>query len=443
MRVRITMDYLILQVEEKRLDVAHFAVSRRATELIGAASIEVNDEKPLGDAVRTIAGKVTGSPRVVLCLSPVLFAQRMVSLPFNDLRKVREVLPAHLQGGIALPVEDLALEGMPVGEGTFLALWARKSDISAAIAEFREGGIEPQIVSSRPFGSAWLPGVPADCLVCDGSTLALMREGRLAYFRAFNADVTVAMLSATLSALELSGVALPLRLCLIGPGARLLDAGGTLPLPAETVDMPAELAPLFKDNETFQQLAGLYAVARACHAGNLPDFRRGELSWTVGDAKQRRRLILTGILAASVLILLFVNEGLQYRAAAADLASLNRSIAEIYRGVFPTRTKAVDELAEVKAEIRKLAGIENSHRYLEVLKKLADVKGNSINGLFEAELEGRNLRLKGDARSAQAVNEFRAALAPLLDASELGEVKSRPDGTVSFALTGTLKEGMK
>jgi general secretion pathway protein L len=77
--------------------------------------------------------------------------------------------------------------------------------------------------------------------------------------------------------------------------------------------------------------------------------------------------------------------------------------------------------------------------YLDLLKKLAEFKGSSINGLFEAELEGRNLRIKGDARSAQAVNEFKISLAPLFDSSELGEVKSRPDGTVGFSLTGTLK----
>ncbi|MDO9309070.1 MAG: type II secretion system protein GspL, partial [Deltaproteobacteria bacterium] len=77
------------------------------------------------------------------------------------------------------------------------------------------------------------------------------------------------------------------------------------------------------------------------------------------------------------------------------------------------------------------------------LKKLAEAKGNTINGLYEAEVEGRNLRIKGDARSAQAVNEFKAALAPLLATVELGEVKSRPDGMVTFSLTGTLREGSK
>src|SRR5665647_101086 len=115
------MDYLILQAEEKRLTVAHFGLSRRSTELVGAASINLDDEVTLADAVQQIAGKMSGSPRVILCLPPALFAQRAVTLPFNDLRKAREVLPSQLQGDIALPVEELVLQALVAGDGQFLA----------------------------------------------------------------------------------------------------------------------------------------------------------------------------------------------------------------------------------------------------------------------------------------------------------------------------------
>jgi general secretion pathway protein L len=131
---------------------------------------------------------------------------------------------------------------------------------------------------------------------------------------------------------------------------------------------------------------------------------------------------------------------MQYRAAKADIASLNSSISAQYKEVFPTRAKAVDELSEVKGELRKLAGAESGSGVLDLLKKLAELKGATINGLFEAELEGSSLRVKGDARSAQAVNEFKSALAGQMSTIELGEIKSRPDGTVSFSLSATLKE---
>ena len=437
------MEYLILQAEENLLTVAHFGVSKRSAELIGAAAIELNEERPLTDAVHQIAENMAGSPRIILCLPASHFAQRSVSLPFNNLRKVREVLPAYLQGDIALPVEELALDVLPTTEGVFLALWARKSDIRAAIGAFREAGIEPHVVTALPFALGALPGVPPDCAVCDGSSLALLQGGRLTYFRAFNAEVTGATIAATLSAVELSGGVIPPRLCLIGSAVSGLAEPNTLPLPIERVEMPPELGHLFKNDGAFNQLAGLYAVARSCYAGTLPDFRQGELAWTAGDAKLRKKLILTGILAAAIIILLFTNKALQYRAATADIVSLNKSITSIYREIFPARTKAVDELSEIKGEIKKLAGVESSAGYLDLMKKLAEAKGNTINGLYEAEVEGSGLRIKGDARSAQAVNEFKAALVPLLATVELGEVKSRPDGTVGFSLTGTLKEGAK
>jgi len=74
---------------------------------------------------------------------------------------------------------------------------------------------------------------------------------------------------------------------------------------------------------------------------------------------------------------------------------------------------------------------------------VADAKGSTINGLYELELEGRTVIAKGDARSAQAVNDFKAALMLMMTTVDLGEVKSRPDGTVTFSLTATLKEENK
>ncbi len=437
------MDYLVLQMEEHRLTVAHFGVSRNSTELIGATSLELNEELSLADAVRHIAEKIAGSPRIILSVPPTLFAQRSIVLPLTDLRKVREVLPTHLQGDIAQSVDDLVLDVLPCGKEHYLALWARKGDIGAVIHQFSQFGLEPQVITSLPFSLAEHPGLPTDCAVFDGISLSILTGGRLTYFRTFAADVSASLVASTLSALELSGVELPPQLCLIGSAAHLFSAADLLPLPVETIGTPEELGHLFKNDETFWQLAGLYAVARASYAGTLPNFRQGELAWTAGDVKLRRKLLLTCILALSVMILLFVDKGLEYRAATADVSSLNKSIADIYREIFPNRAKAVDEISEIKGEIRKMAGVEGSSGYLDLLKKIAEAKGNSINGLYEAELEGRNLRIKGDARSSQGVNEFKTALAPLLATAQLGEVKSRPDGSVTFSLVGTLKEVAK
>lgn len=433
------MDYLILQAEEKTLTVAHFGLSRRSTELIGAATIELNEERTMTNAIEQIAEKITASPRIVLCLSPSLFAQRLVSLPFNDLRKAREVLPSQLQGDIALSVEDLALQALPAGDRHFLALWARKSEIAQAISQFSDAGIEPQVVTSALFALSELPGISEDCAVSNGNIFAILKAGKLTYFRVSEDELNSEAIAATLTAVELSGIELPPYLYNLGTVEDGFIDIAKLPIPLKSPEVPTELGHIFKNDLTFRELAPLYAVARAAYSGTLPDFRQGELAWTAGDVKLRKKLILSGILALTVLLLLFVSKGLQYRSAAADLTSINRSIASLYHEIFPARAKAVDEISEIKGEIKKMSAVESSGNYLDILKKLSEAKGTTINGLYEAELEGHNLRIKGDARSAQGVNEFKASLLPLLDSSELGEVKSRPDGTVAFTLTGVIK----
>lgn len=434
------MDYLIIQINEDTVTAARFTFSGRSATLGGAATFALDVDMDLPAVAAQIASGISGSTRIVMCLSPALFAQRSVELPLTDLRKVREVLSAHLQGEIALPAEEVVFDVLPASDGRFLALWAKRTDIAAAIDLFREAGSEPQIVSSTVFGWPSLPGISSDCVVSDGTAVALIAEGRLSYLRALDAGGPLKQLSLTLSALEMAAGQLPSRLVVFGEQAGALAAIKGLPLEVEQLELPDDLVILFRTEGAFQQLAGLYAVARACHAGALPDFRRGDLAWTAGNKQLRRRLLLTTVLAVAVVVLLFVYKGLQYRAASADIKSLNSSISTLYREIFPTRTKAVDELAEVKGELRKLVGSGNSSAVLDVLKKLAEAKGSTINGLYEAELDGRTVRVKGDARSAQAVNEFKAALAGQLQTIELGEIKSRPDGTVTFSLSGMLKE---
>jgi general secretion pathway protein L len=437
------MDYLVIQVESQRVLAARFGVAGTSLSFSGAAEFTLNEEQTLAAVAGRIAAGNSGSPRIVLCLSAALFAQRTVELPLDNLRKVREVLPGQMQGEIALPVEEAVFDVLPVGDKRYLVLWARQADLRQAIDTFREAGCEPQIVTSAPFAWNFLPECPAEAVVSDGAALVVISGDRVTFARALNTDEPQEQLATTLAALELSGVKLPPRLVLFGGQSARFAEGFVSSLPTERLKMPDTLAPLFKTDEAFQQLAGLLAVARACQAGVLPDFRRSDLAWKAGDAALHRKLTMTAALAAVVVILLFVSKGLQYRAVKTDLVSLDKSIASQYREVFPGRTKAVDEVAEIKGEIRRLAGSEEDGSFLDVLKKMAEAKGSTINGLYEAELEGSNLRVKGDARSAQAVNEFKSALTPLMATVELGEVKSRPDGSVTFTLAGTLKEVKK
>jgi general secretion pathway protein L len=182
-------------------------------------------------------------------------------------------------------------------------------------------------------------------------------------------------------------------------------------------------------------------VAAAVAEGSAVNLRRGALAYTAGHEKLYRKLRLTVGLAALVALLLLGESGVRFAMAKRDLASLDASIKGMYQEVFPGRKKAVDEVGELRAEIRKLEGAKISSNTLKVLKDLAEAKGDTVNGIYETELDGQEVRLKGEARSFQAANDFKARAGKLFEGAELSDTKSKPDGSVSFAFRGKLKGG--
>jgi general secretion pathway protein L len=194
------------------------------------------------------------------------------------------------------------------------------------------------------------------------------------------------------------------------------------------------------DNVAARDLAGAYAVARAFLSGTIVNFRSGDLAYTAGQMKNLRRLRLTAILAITLVLLIFAEVGGRYWMARKDVLSLETSISKIYREVFPSRKKPQDPLGEISSEIKRLSGGGSSQRILPGLLKLSELKGNDVTGFFEVELEGSQIRLKGDARSTQAVNDFKNRAAAVLASAEVAEIKSKTDGSVSFVFRGTVKK---
>lgn len=434
------MDYLIVKLDEKNIEVAYFTFNRSQVELKGAQVFELNTEQTLSTVAASIASALAPSTRVVLLLPPSQVAQRLVNLPLKDLRKVREVLPVHLQGETLLSADELAFEALPAEPGLYLALWTKKSECRRFIEIFESAGCVVNHISSAPYSLWVLPGVLPDDALFDGTTFVQHSGGLVTSSVTFNGENCFQQLQTHIAAMELSSASMPKRLLIFGEALKTQLSSLELPIPLIQLACPDELGAVFKNEETFQRLAAFYAVSVATHEGRLADFRRGELVNRSGDAVLRKKILTTALLAIIVIILLFAVKIMQYRAVNNDLSSLNRSITALYHEMFPGR-KAVDEVAEIKGEIKKLSGGASSNSLLDLCKRLAEAKGVSINGLFEVEMDGETVRLKGDSNSAKGASDFVIALADVLQPAQLGETKSRPDGTVSFIITGKLKGG--
>ena len=397
------MNFLIVQLLRQEALVARFA--RRRGELVFLAAarqplVAPHELPPLREGLPAAAEE----ERVILALPAAQLFLRELDLPITDRRKLREVVPFELKGETALEDEELAADALPLGGGKSLAVWGRTREVGERIRLLGAQKLEPEVATFSPchWGVLLSPGERSGAVaVSDGEALAVFRDGTLLFCRPLVSADPAAEIARTLAMLELSREIPVHRVLLHGEAAREQEryaAGdGTmewLPLP-----VAGELAAAFgSDNETALDLAGAFAAAAAVQRGEAVDLRSGSLTYTAGRTKARRKLRLTAFLAGLALVLACGEAGLRYYLVKRDVDSLNRSIGAIYREVFPSRKKATDEVAELRSEIKRLGGGGAGSSVLATLKRVAEAKGDDVTDIYEAEIQGDQVRVTGKKR---------------------------------------------
>ncbi|KAF0219745.1 MAG: proteinral secretion pathway protein [Geobacteraceae bacterium] len=441
------MTYLIVQLTKDELLCARFQRKRGDLLFLAGGRQDLDPERPFTALLAELAGTRGEKEKIALALPADLIFLRELDLPISDRRKARQVLPLELKGETAIDTDQLVFDVVPLADGKTLAVWSKRETVAELLRAMTEAGLEPELVSAAPLHWPELLA-PADyaepVAITDGEALAVAQAGRLLFCRSLAGGDLAAEVTRTLAVLEL-GKGIKVREVLIhGAAARQ-------PLPAATADLTFRPLPITgllaqtfgADHATALDLASPCALAAASAAGSAVDFRSGDLAYTAGRELARRKLRLTLALAATLVLLVVAEAGVRYYLVKRDLASLDNSIAAIYREVFPNRKKPVDAVGELRAEIKRLAGRGEGSNVLATLTRIAELKGDDIIGIYEAEIDNGQLRLKGDARSFQAANDFRNRAAAAFGSAEVSEIKSKPDGTVSFVFRGSLKEEKK
>ena len=437
------MEYTVIELAADEAVIARFRQQRGGLTFLGATRRSLDAAGALEEFAREFAHQATPGSRTVLALPPSLLSFRELEIPITDRRKLREIIPLELKGETALPTEELLFDSVPLPGGRIMAVWCRRQAVSDLIDSCTRAGLEPQIVTASPFcwGGLVPPHEPGFSAVADGSALVVYRDGQPIFFRALDTRDAAADLQRSAAALALGREIKLDRIYRHGPHIpEQSDGAGipVVPLPLE----PAAVAP-FESETAARDLAGCRAIASSCVAGIPVNFRYGALAHTAENVRQRKLLRIAAILSILLVVALFAQAGLRYYLVSRDLKSLNSSIMLIYHDLFPNRKNSADPVTEVKAELRQMGGASAAQDVLRTLKGVAEAKGDDITGLYEATLDGGQVILRGDARSIQAVNGFRGRLAATFATVEVGEQKSKPDGTVSFTIRGALKEGEK
>jgi len=435
------MDYLVIQQTGSETIVARFRKQRKMLLFVGASRQPLVENQSLTDQLPELGEQENEESRIILAVPSGDLFLRELTVPLMDRRKLREILPLELKGETALDTDDLIFDAIILENNNVLAVWGRRPGMVEAIEQLAAQQLEPEFVTCSLF--TWQSIIPADTnddtftAISDGDSLALFRGATPVFFRALTGEDRGSEVTRTLAALEIGRKISVDHLYTHGMLAR---QEGTAPPSAEPLPISGILAEAFGGEEDVaRELAGAFAVATTCCFGDPVNFRNGTLAYTRERDKMFKKLRLTAILAAVFVTLLFAQMGLRYYLIKQDLGSLNASIKTIYRELFPNRKKAVDEVAELRSEIKRLGAGTSSGSVLRILKKLAEAKTDGVTGFFETDIDGNQVRLKGDARSIQAVNNFKTKATTAFSDAEVSEIKSRPDGTVSFQFRGTLK----
>lgn len=428
---------MFITVIQKKTDefvISRFEARRGGLQFVRGARHQLTDEEFNPAHILESWGAECHGDRLILALPPALISIRELDLPVSDRKRCREILPLELKGELATDTDEPVYDALPLALNKTAAIWAQQSLLAEEIQLCAAQGFDPEVVTCSMF--SWKELLPEDCAgavaVTDGESVAVYLDAKPLFFRALPRSGANS-LDATIAAVELAKGVTVEKVFTLGdacPGRCELPQGSLL------------TAAFAGDAAAARDLAPHYALARVLAFGEPVNLRRGALRFTKTDETFRKKLRITAALAAALLLLVFAEAGVRYFIAGRDLASLNTSIRTLYKEIFPTRTKVVDEVSELKAEIRKLGAV-SSDGVLAVLKKLTDAKGDDPRELYEVDFDGIQVTGRGYDRSAQGVNDFKAKAALQFGSFEVSEIKSRPDGSVSFAFRGSLTGGGK
>lgn len=440
------MDILVVDTVPGEVSVVRFRREGGNLRFLGA---ERRPSDVSGDRAAPLAELACSrqqGERVFLSLDAETIYWREVELPFADRRKQREVLPLELKGETVIDSDRLVFDALPCGDSRVLAVWGVEAELRETIDAMAAAGLEPELVGCNLYH--WDLLVPASgggpMALTDGRSLAVFSDRRPLLFRTLNQDDVLDDIDRNLAMIELgTGIKVD-GIFLHGRAAddeSIQPACGQKPCRSLSVlPLSGAHASAFPDQVTAIRFAGSWALAAASISGEPLNFRHGRLACKAGSERLKKRLRWTISLISLLAVVLIGETGLRFFFVERDLASLDTSIRQIYREVFPERKKPVDEVSELKAEIRRMGVGATGPSVLRVLSGIATAKGEEVGAIYEADVDGGQVRLKGYARSFQAAADFKARLSPLFVSSEMGEVKSRPDGTVSFVFRGELGE---
>lgn len=439
----MTKPLLIIDFGKGSIQAGVFFIKNIAPGKFFSAPIDGDISKALASVLHDIREMgYKDFSRVMVSVPAGRVSMRFIALPFDDRKKIQEVLPFEIADLLPEKLDDVLIEAIPLGGKKILAVSVEKKVIQYYLDILRDVDIDPSWVGSAIFFKDRLlndiPDSSGAIALIDKESLVVLKDGEPCLFKELKdeLDLRFAMANLYEEGIEIQ---------------KIYYLGNATNEQKTILDKENVSISLLRHNwgeilDTHPERAGVVALYAYFQEGitDTVNFRKGEFAYTREIEAARKGMITAGVLTAILLCLLWTNAYLKYRSLRGQLAYINGAVNQAYHGLFPSEVKVVDALYQLEARLKGLKEQrQNFSKGVDVLKIMGELSINSGKNsrikLYQLHIEEEKIIAKGEADSFEGVSRFKDAIIRLPDWKEtiLTDVNARPGGGVAFSLSVT------
>ena len=351
-------------------------------------SDSTEDENPFKTALEALCNEIDiDGCDCVVSISADHFSYRILQIPFKDSKKIKMVLPFELEPTVPYPVDDLIIDFIdlaPTGHNDHtdvIAVAVPNSELTPYLGTLNAIKIDPEMVTLSGLPTALCLANQADTgkdqlfLKVDKAlcTLFIVIDGGIKLIRSFPTPVSGdtkagslgAFIRRTLSAFrEISQAEYqPQNMVVTGSGLNGAnfdaDVSKFMDLPVKRLNFADRLGipidgihskpwdPALMDNALALALMEIEGIRGL-------NFHKGRFAAKKFIVKYKKYLIKTGILAASVLALLFFNVIAEYYTLNRQIDRFNRQLTGIFKETFPEVKRIVDPFQQMQIKVQEV-----------------------------------------------------------------------------------------
>ena len=421
----------------------------------------------LSNAIETISRELDLKDcACVMSVPSNRFFYRNLAVPFNETKKIQQMLPYELESLIPFSVEDLLIDfqKLPLtgaeGETKIIAAGIETVRLESFIDVVEAYGIIPNILAPGGYPmAAWIAqkARPDETLLLvdyDGEdcTLYLILTGKIAFIRSFplpshevnNTGVLSGQIQRSIGGFEsLNEIkASPDNILLNGfdeesiPGKLEKDVS----IPVRILDvMPPVGTEGFERRDNFQPRscfnAALASSLIMIEGLKGMNFRKGPLAAKTRLSEYRDRLIKSAIFFGAVILLWFVYMLTDIHMAQKNVDRLDEQILAVFKQTFPEKQRIVNPVQQMKSEITAVRNAAFASgdtgvrlRSVDMLKKISQSIPNGTEVHFSKLTSNEDgVTITGTTDSYASANDIKTQLERVEEFSS-AKLRTEEDG---------------